>query len=334
MTSRRTLLAASLALPALSFSLTVRAQPTRPTKLIVGTYPESRIDVAARRLVSRVQPSWPGGLVVENRGGAGGRLAIEQVKNSPPDGTTMLFTSNLPITIYPYTYRKLAYDPVKDLTPVAVCAKVPLAFVVGPMVPDDVTKVAHFVAWAKANPKQAAVSSTVPGGTSHFAGMMFARAAGIDLLYVPYKGGSPALRDMMGGQIASGFTGTDVRLEAFAPRLRVLATTGSQRSRFLPDVPTMVELGYEDVVAEDWIGVFMPPNTPAPIVNYAAGAINESLKTPETREIFESFLRMETIPSSPERFGALIASDLAAWGPIIKASGFSAEALGVYSAEF
>ena len=324
MTSRRTLLAASLALPALSFSLAARAQPTRPTKLIVGFPAGGGSDVAARGLVSRVQPSWPAGLVVENKAGAGSRLAIEQVKNSPPDGTTMLFTPDFPITIYPYSYRKLAYDPVKDLTPVAVCAKTPLAFVVGPMVPDNVKTVADFVAWAKANPKQAAFSSSAAGATPHFAGMMFARAAGIDLLHVPYKGGAPAMQDMMGGQIASGFPGVGEALPMLGPRLRVLATTGSQRSRFLPDVPTMIESGYKDVVAEVWVGVFMPPNTPAPIVNYAAGAINESLKTPETRDIFAKFA-METIPSSPERFGALIASDLAAWGPIIKASGFSAE---------
>jgi tripartite-type tricarboxylate transporter receptor subunit TctC len=192
------------------------------------------------------------------------------------------------------------------------------------MVPDTVKTVADFIAWARANPKQAAFSSSAAGATPHFAGMMFARAAGIDLLHVPYKGGAPAMQDMMGGQIASGFPGVGEALPMLGPRLRVLATTGAQRSRFMPDVPTMAESGYKDVVAEVWVGVFMPPKTPAAIVNHAADAINASLATPETREVFGKFA-METIPGTSASFAARIAADLAAWGPIIQASGFSAE---------
>ena len=315
---------AGLALPGLGMPGLALSQPAKLTRMVVGFPAGGGSDVAARGLVSRIQHAYPAGLIVDNRPGAGSRLAIEHVKNSPPDGTTMLFTPDFPITIYPHSYRTLAYDPVKDLTPVAVFAKTSLAFVVGPMVPDSVRTVADFLAWARSNPKQAAFSSSAAGATPHFAGRVFARAAGVDLLHVAYKGGAPAMQDMLGGQIASGFPGVGEALPNLGPRLRVLATTGAQRSRLLPDVPTMVELGYKDVVAEVWVGVFMPPKTPAAIVSPAANAINEALRAPETREIFAKFA-MEPMPGTPEQFAALIRSDLASWGPIVKASGFTAE---------
>ena len=301
------------------------AQPTRLTRVVVGFPAGGGSDVAARALVSRIQSAYPAGMIVENKPGAGARLAVDQVKSSAPDGATMLFTPDFPITIYPHSFRKLAYDPLTDLTPVAVVARTPLAFVVGPAVPERVKTVADFVAWAKANPMQAAFSSSAAGATPHFAGVMFARAAGVELLHVPYKGGAPAMQDMLGGQIASGFPGVGEALPHLAGgKLRVLATTGAQRTPFLPDIPTMLESGFRDVVAEVWVGVFMPPRTPAAIVNHAATAIAEAQKTPDFQEAFGKFA-MEPVTGTPESFGRRIKSDLAAWGPIIKASGFAAE---------
>ena len=301
------------------------AQPTRLTRVVVGFPAGGGSDVAARALVSRIQSAYPAGMIVENKPGAGARLAVDQVKSSAPDGATMLFTPDFPITIYPHSFRKLAYDPLTDLTPVAVVARTPLAFVVGPAVPERVKTVADFVAWAKANPMQAAFSSSAAGATPHFAGVMFARAAGVELLHVPYKGGAPAMQDMLGGQIASGFPGVGEALPHLAGgKLRVLATTGAQRTPFLPDIPTMLESGFRDVVAEVWVGVFMPPRTPAAIVNHAASAIAEAQKTPDFQEAFGKFA-MEPVTGTPESFGRRIKSDLAAWGPIIKASGFAAE---------
>lgn len=328
MISRRNFQLSSLAALPLSSALvsgTAQAQPTRPTRLVVGFPAGGGSDVAARALASRIQSAYPAGIVIDNKPGAGARLAIDHVKNSPPDGTTMLFTPDFPITIYPHSYRKLAYDSLKDLTPVAIVARTPLAFVVGPAVPESVKTVADFVAWAKANPKLAAFSSSAAGATPHFAGVMFSRAAGVDLLHVAYKGGAPAMQDMLGGQIASGFPGVGEALPQLSGgKLRVLATTGPQRTRFLPDVPTMAESGYRDVVAEVWVGVFMPSRTPAAIVNHAATAIAEAQKSAEFNETFAKFA-MEPVVGTPESFGQRIRADLAAWGPIIKASGFTAE---------
>ena len=207
----------------------------------------------------------------------------------------------------------------------AVAAKTSLAFTIGPSVPDSVKTVADFISWARANPKQAAFASSSAGATPHFAGVMFSRAAGLDLLHVPYKGGAPALQDLMGGQIASSFPGVgEVLPQLSSGKLRVLATTGAQRSKFMPNVPTMVESGFKDVVAEVWLGVFMPTNTPPAVVAKAAATINEALRLPELRETFSKF-GMEPLQGSPESFAALVKSDLAAWAPVIKASGFTAE---------
>ncbi|MES2399369.1 MAG: Bug family tripartite tricarboxylate transporter substrate binding protein [Pseudomonadota bacterium] len=327
MINRRHLIAASAgaALPALGLPGTAFSQQEKLTRLIVGFPPGGGTDVAARSLADKLRGSYPGGIIVENRPGAAARLAVEYVKGSPPDGTTMLFTPDFAMTIYPHSFRKLNYDPVKDFIPVAVCAKTSLAFIVGPTVPESVKTPADFVTWCKANPKQAAYASTSAGATPHFAGLMFSKAAGIPILHVPYKGGAPALQDLMGGQIASSFNPVgEVLPQLKSGRLRVLATTGAQRNKFMPDVPTMVESGFKDVVAEVWLGVLMPANTPPAVVVKAAAAINDALKTQELKDTYAKF-GMEAMQGTPQAFAELIKSDLAAWGPVIKASGFTAE---------
>ncbi len=327
MINRRHLIAASagVAIPTVGLPGMALAQQDKITRIIVGFPPGGGTDVAARSLAERIRGSYPAGLVVENRPGAAARLAVEHVKNSPPDGTTMLFTTDFAMTIYPHSFRKLNYDPIKDFAPVAVCAKTSLAFIVGPTVPESVKTPADFIVWCKANPKQAAYASTSAGATPHFAGLMFSKAAGIPILHVPYKGGAPALQDLMGGQIASSFNPVgEVLPQLKSGRLRVLATTGARRNQFMPDVPTMVELGFKDVVAEVWLGVLMPAATPPAIVAKAATAINDALKSQELKDTYAKF-GMEAAQGTPQSFAELIKSDLAAWGPVIKASGFTAE---------
>jgi tripartite-type tricarboxylate transporter receptor subunit TctC len=328
MIKRRTLLSASatgIALPALLASTSAFAQAPRLAKLVVGFPAGGGTDVAARALAYKMRDAYPGGLIVESRPGAGGKLAVDYVKSSPPDGATMLFTTDFVMTIYPYSFRKLSYDPIRDFTPVAACGRTSLAFSIGPSVPEAVTTLADFVAWCKTNPAKAASASTSAGASPHFAGLMFSQAAGIDMLHVPYKGGAPALQDLMGGQIASSFNPIgEIIPQLKSGRIRVLATTGTQRSKMMPDAPTMIEAGYKDVVVGVWLGVVMPAGTPPGIVNKAAAAINAALKTPELQETFGKF-GMETIQGTPESFAALIKTDLAMWGPVVKASGFTAE---------
>jgi tripartite-type tricarboxylate transporter receptor subunit TctC len=317
--------AARLALPSAIIPSLAWAQQEKVSRIVVGFPPGGGVDIAARHLAERLRPSYPAGLVVENKAGAAARLAAEHVKGSAPDGSTMLFTPDFVMTIYPHSFRKLAYDPIKDFTPVAVCGKTALAFSVGPSVPDAVKTAADFVAWCRANPKHAAYASPSAGGTPHFAGLMFSKAADVPLLHVPYKGGAPALQDLMGGQIASSFNPvSEVLPQLKSGKLRVLATTGAQRNKFLPEVPTLVEAGFKDVVAEVWLGLLMSANTPAPVVGKVAGVVNEALRSPETREAFSKF-GLDPVSSTPESFAALIKADLALWGPVVKASGFTAE---------
>lgn len=328
MITRRKILSASIAglgISVLGTPQTALSQTAKITRVIVGFPPGGGTDVAARSLVDKMQSAYPAGIIVENKPGASGRLAVENVKNSLPDGNTMLFTTDFPITIYPHSFRKLNYDPIKDFVPVAVCAKTSLAFTIGPSVPESVKTLADFVAWAKANPKLAAYATSSAGATPHFAGVMFNKSAGLDMLHVPYKGGAPALQDLMGGQIASSFPGVgEVLPQLSSGKLRVLATTGAHRSRFMPNIPTMIESGYKDVVAEVWLGVLMPANTPPAVVAKAAAVINEALKTSELKDTLGRF-GMDALQGTPESFAALIKADLAAWGPTIKASGFTAE---------
>jgi tripartite-type tricarboxylate transporter receptor subunit TctC len=297
----------------------------KPARMIIGFPVGGGVDAAARPVVAGLARAYPAGIIVESKPGATGRIAVEAVKSSPPDGMTMLFTPDFALTIFPHSYKRLGYDPVNDFAPVAMCGRTVLALCVGPMVPDSVKRPADLVRWLKANPQFASFASTGPGGTPHFAGTMFARAADLNLTHVPYKGGAPALQDIMGGQIALGFNPLSEALPQLkGGRVRVLATTGLQRSQFLSDIPTMVESGYKDVVTVTWMGVFMPAKTPRSIVAAASAAINEVLAAPAVREAYAA-VAMEVVTSSPEGLAASLRADMAHWEPIVRASGFTAE---------
>lgn len=300
-------------------------QNTKLTRIIIGFPPGGGVDSALRPLVQGLSDSYPAGLIIEPKPGAASRLACEYVKNSPPDGATMLFTPDFSLTLAPFSFKKLNYDPLNDFSPVAIVNSSPLVFCVGPSVPETVKTPADFIAWCKANPNLAAYASSGSGAAPHFTGVMFAKAANAQLLHVPYKGNAPALVDVMGGQIASIFSSLGEALPRLGSnRLRALATTGTKRSRFLPDVPTMVELGYNDLVCEPWLGLFMPANTPKAIVSKTSSLVNETLKTPALRESYAK-QGSEPIQSTPENTAALLKADLLRWGNVVRDSGFSPE---------
>ncbi len=315
---------AGLCVPGLSLHSAI-AQTGKLSRVIIGFPPGGGVDVALRPLVQNMGEGYPGGLIVEAKPGAATRLAAEYVKSSAPDGATMLFTPDFTMTLFPYSFKKLNYDPIADFSPVAVASASPLALCVGPSVPETVKTPADFVAWCRTDPKQAAFASSGSGAAPHFTGVMFAKAADLPLLHVPYKGGAAALVDVMGGQVACVFSTLGECLPRLSTgRLRALATTGAKRSRFLPDVPTMVELGYKDVVSEPWLGLFMPANTPKAIVARTSALVNDALKLPAVREAYAK-QGSEPLQSTPESTTALLKTDLAKWGAIVKASGFTAE---------
>jgi tripartite-type tricarboxylate transporter receptor subunit TctC len=236
----------------------------------------------------------------------------------------LLFTPDFPITLYPHSFRKLSYDPLRDLVPVAPAARSMLTYNIGPMVPASVTSLADFVAWCKANPANANYATTAAGGTPHFVGVMFAAAAGIAMTPVHYRGGAPALQDLIGGHVPAGINPiSETVAQANSGNIRILAVTGARRSAFLPDVPTMREQSF-DVVVQSWLGAFAPAKTPAETVRVLGAAINAAARSPAMAQSLAKFGNEPAI-ETPEEFAATVRADYARWAPVVKASGFVAE---------
>jgi tripartite-type tricarboxylate transporter receptor subunit TctC len=306
-----------------SMALPGRAQATM-VKIVVGFPPGGTVDAMARRLAEKLKGSYAENVIVENKPGAGGRIAVETVKNAAPDGNTILFTPSSMLVIYPHVYRKLSYDPLKDLVPVSPVATYSGALAIGPAVPEDVKTLAQFIAWAKTAAKPA-YASPAPGSMPHFLGDVFKRKAGIDLQHVPYRGMAPAVQDLLGGQIPScmGVQGEFLPHMA-GGKLRVLAVSSEKRSRFMPDVPTFAELGYKEVNGTEWYGMLMPAKTETARVEKLAQALAAAVKDPQVADSFAQ-IGFETVSQAPAAFAQTMRRDLETWGPIVKASGFSSD---------
>ncbi len=317
---RRTLLLGGMAALA-----TPWAHASRPTTLIVGFPPGGGIDLLGRIIASQMQGIAPTPVVVDNKTGVAGRLALEFVKGAPADGSTLLLTPDFPLTIFPHIYKKLPYHPQEDFVAVGPCAKADLVLSVGPQVPASVTTVAEFVKWSQANPSLASYASSGPGGILHFLGLMFNQATGTDLKHVPFRGSAPALQALVSGQIAASFNAAGEALPHRASgKLRPLATFGAQRTKFMPDVPSMVELGYRNVQADTWLGVFAPPRTPAPLVTKWGEWLADIVKSPEYAAALEK-QGLDPLGGTAATLNDLVARDIARWAPIVKASGFTAD---------
>ena len=317
--------AAALALAPAGFLARAHAQAIKkPAHVIVGFPAGGGTDAIARILADRLRGSYAATVLVENKPGAAARIAVEYVKNAEPDGSVMLFTPDFPITVYPHSFRSLNYDPLRDFTAVSPAAKSMLTYNIGPAVPESVKNLAEFVQWCKANPGKAAYGTTAAGGTPHFVGMMLANAAGIPMTAVHYRGGAPALQDLIGGHVPASVNPISESMAlATAGTIRILAVTGAQRSPFLSAVPTMTEAGY-NVVVESWLGVFVPAKTPAQIVNALSAAIAEAVNSAQMIENLAK-LGNTTAFQTPAEFAAIVKADIARWAPVVKASGFIAE---------
>jgi tripartite-type tricarboxylate transporter receptor subunit TctC len=328
MLTRRHALAASaagLACAATTFLPQALGQTIKkPVHVIVGFPAGGGTDLIARILAERLRGPYAATVLVENKPGAAARLAVEYVKNAEPDGSVMLFTPDFPITVYPHSFRSLNYNSLKDFTPVSPASKSMLTYNVGPAVPDSVKTLGDFVQWCKANPGKAAYATTSAGGTPHFVGMMLASAAGIAMTPVHYRGGAPALQDLIGGHVPASINPISESMpSAKAGSIRILAVTGSQRSPFLPEIPSMTESGY-NVVVESWLGVFLPAKTPSEVVNALSAAIADAVHSPQ---MIDNLAKLGNTPAfqSPGEFAATVRQDVARWSPVVKASGFVAE---------
>ncbi len=291
--------------------------------VIVGFPPGGGTDIVARILAEAISGHYAASIIVEDKPGASARLAVEFVKNAPPDGSVMLFTPDFPMTLYPHSFKTLNYDPVQDFVAVGPVAKSMLAFSVGPEVPDEVKTLAGFVQWCKANPDKTSYATTSAGATPHFTGVMFAREAKVPMTPVHYRGGAPALQDLLGGHVPSSVNPLSEIIEtAKSGSIRVLAVTGAGRSPFLPDAPTFKESGY-NVVVESLNGVWLPANTPNGIVAALSAAMHEAS---QSKVVLDSLAKFATEPAfqTPAEFAETIKSEIARWGPVVKDSGFVA----------
>ena len=283
------------------------------------------VDVTARRVADNLRDKYAKSVLVENRTGAGGQIALSALKIAPADGSVLACTPMSMLGIYAHTYKKLPYDPVADFLPVSQAVQFDFGFAVGPQVPATVKTPADFVAWCKANPGNANFGSPAAGSVPHFVAELFGRAAGLDLRHVPYRGTQPAIADLMGGQVASVSGPVGEFLQHLPTgRVRLIATSGITRSRFTPNVPTFAEQGFKDLVFGEWFGFYAPGKTPADVVARLSAAIKVALGSPDVVEGLGQ-MGLEAKSSTPAELAALLKRDTDRWGPLVKTIGFTAD---------
>jgi tripartite-type tricarboxylate transporter receptor subunit TctC len=328
-TNRRQFVQSAAALATLaSIGLSTRshAQAVESLKVVVGFAAGGTADATARRLAEKLRPGYAKSSVVENRTGAGGQIAIQALKGVPADGSMLVITPMSILGIYPHTYKKLPYDPVADAQPVSMACVFEYALAVGPAVPASVTNLDQFAAWCKANPDKANYGSPAAGSQPHFVAALYGRATGIDFKHIPYRGTQPAIVDLLGGNISSvsGPVG-DFLQHIPTGRIRILATSGAARSRFVQNVPTYTEQGMKDFVFTEWFGAFTVGKTPNELVQKMSAACREAIAAKDYVDALATF-GLEARGTTPEQLAAALKADTDRWAPLVKQIGFTADA--------
>ena len=321
--TRRVLLAAISAF-AVSAAPHAGAQtyPNKPIKMIVPFPPGGPIGVSARLVAQLLTASLGQSVIIENRPGAGATIGVKAAAIAEPDGYTILYGSSGSLAVSPALYNKLDYDPIKSFTAVATVALLPHVFVVSPNLPSKT--VAEFVAYAKANPGKLNYGAGL-GTPPHLLSTLFKTKAGIDVAYVPYKGSAQSVTDLLGGQTHFTIDG----LLGLYPlivenKVRPLAIARTERWPALPDVPTLAEVGYPDIVADAWTGVVAPAGTPPQIVARLNAAINEGLKSAESQTALARLSAIAKI-GTPQEFATFLADEVPKWAALVKLAGAKAE---------
>ena len=298
------------------------AYPTRPIRLIVPFAPGGSNDIMARLAGQKLSESLGTQVVVDNRAGGSGIIGTDIAAKAAPDGYTLLMMS-LTFAVNPSLYSKLPYDTEKDLTPVTLVASAPLMLVVHPSIPAK--SVQDFLAYAKANPGKLNFGSGGPGTTPHLAGEMLKMMAGVKMTHVPYKGGGPALNDLIGGQIQLMLENIPSTLpHAKSGRLRALAVSGLRRSPLVPDLPTLDEAGLKGYEIVGWNGLFVPTGTPRPIVTLLYKETAKALAQPDVKERLAT-MGAEPVGNSPDAFRAFVKAEIAKWARVVKEAGLKVE---------
>jgi tripartite-type tricarboxylate transporter receptor subunit TctC len=310
------LLAVVPGLPAVMRSARAQTYPSRPVRIIVGFAAGGTPDIVARVVGQWLSERLGQQVVVENRTGAGGNIAVETVVNAPGDGYTLLLVPTA-AAINATLYDNLNFNFIRDIAPVAGVTRIPNIMLVNPLLP--VHSVAEFITYAKANPGRVNMASAGVGSGPHLAGELFKVMAGVDMVHVPYRGGPPALKDLIAGQVQVLFINGSVNEDIRAGRLRALAVTSATRSAEFPGVPTVSEFlpGYE---ASTWFGIGAPKNTPVEVIDRLNKEINAGLADPKVQARFAD-MGGTSLAGSPESFRQLIADETDKWAKIIRFAG-------------
>lgn len=322
--------AATAALLGLGIARPLLAQPaTAPLRIVCSGPAGSIPDIVARRVAEQLMryplAQFPQGAIVDNRPGAAGQIAVNALKASAPDGATVLLAQGAVATIYPYLYGKLAYDPVTDLQPLSLAGEMTLALAVGPAVPGSVTTMQELVDWMRNNPRLANVASPGTGTLPHLLEVMLFREANVPWQHVVYAGGPPAMVDLLGGQIAALVLPEGLfRQHKATGKLRVLATSGAQRSTYFPDVPTLVEVGYRQLVVREWFAFFAPARVQSAVLDVLSLALQQAIARPELVAAFADS-GMLAVSSTAAALANRINQEQRYWQPIIMATGVKAE---------
>lgn len=325
MTTRRqfTSRAAALALLSTSLPRLATAQTSDVVKVLIGFPPGGSGDIVGRRLAERLRSDMGVSFIIDNKPGAGGQIAVSALKTAAPDGTTLLLSPPAPFTVYPFTYKSLPYRP-DDAVPVSPVCNFSFGFAVGPSVPESVQNLKDFMVWAKAHPEKAMFGSPAAGSTPHLLGVMLAKAAGIEMTHIAYRGDGPGLQDLMGGQVA----GYSTVLASYLPhlksgRMRLLGVSSAQRSPIAPDVPTYREQGIALDMTE-WWGIFAPKGTQQAVIDKLAAAVKTAVAHPEFAKALTEFA-MTPRSLTPKAFAEQLRTETDMWRVEIKKIGFTAD---------
>ncbi len=301
----------------------VQAQSDKPLRIVVGFPAGVSIDVVTRIISEKMKDELKRTVLVDNRPGAGGRLAADLLKAAAPDGNTVMVTPIVVPVLAPMVFSKLGYNPDLDFAPVGkVCD---FAFALAVPANSPAKNLKEFAQMLKANPQQASFGSPAAGSLPHFFGVMIGSALNVDMVHVPFNGGAALQSAVLGGHAPAGI---DVVMEwqqnAKAGKVNVLATSGMQRSKVMPDVPTFREQGFPDVVGQGWFGMYAPAKTPQAAIDEINRALNKALASADVRDRFAA-LGLEAAGGSPADLGKFMIDDTKRWAPIVKKSGFRAD---------
>jgi tripartite-type tricarboxylate transporter receptor subunit TctC len=306
-----------------SKSAVAQAWPSKPIRIVIAQAVGSATDVVSRVVGNRLGESLGQPIVIEARPGAGGMLGTEVAARSAPDGYTLFMGNNSTHGSNPALYAKLPYDAVNDFAPIAFVASVPYALVVESSLP--VNSVQQLIALAKSRPGRINYASAGTGSTHHFSGELLKSTAGIDIIHIPYKGSSPAIAALLGGEVSLMFVNVaDIQPQIRSGRVRVLAVTTTRRSSMLPDVPTLSEAGLPGFEIESWFGLLAPAGTPKAIIARLSSETTLVLGRADVRTALTA-QGLELRPGSTEQFADYIKSEIAKFSRIAKAAGIKAE---------